>query len=117
MIQHALLQAIDTSDATVQAGAYLVLFTLTLLAMGVGCVIAFQAYRGYRRNGSRPMFYLAVGLVLLTVVPFLVSIVFTTIGRQLGASPFFYEFALPIVSRLIELLGLGSILYSLYMRR
>ncbi len=35
----------------------------------VGVFVAYQAYRGYRRNESRPMLYLALGIVLLTAVP------------------------------------------------
>ena len=38
----------------------------------VGAFVAFQAYRGYRRNDSRPMLALAVGIALLTTVAFLV---------------------------------------------
>ena len=34
-----------------------------------GLAVASLAFRGYRRNDSRPMLYLAVGIVLLTAVP------------------------------------------------
>jgi len=108
---------IDPTDPWVQAGAYLLLFMMTLAAMALGCLIAFQAYRGYRRHGLRPMFYLAIGFVFLTVVPFLLSILFTTVGAQLGAGDFTFRYGLPIASRLMELLGLSCILHSLYMQR
>ena len=46
----------------------LALFASTLTAL-VGLLVAYQAYRGYRRNGSEPMRALAVGIVLIAVVP------------------------------------------------
>ncbi|MFB6075045.1 MAG: hypothetical protein ABEJ89_08540 [Haloarculaceae archaeon] len=38
-----------------------------------GAFVAYQAYRGYRRNASAPMLSLAAGTALLTVVPFAAS--------------------------------------------
>ncbi len=95
---------------------YLVLLAVTVIAMALGLFIAFQAYRGYRRNASRRMLLLAVGLTLLTVVPFAVSIVAASIGHQLGFGSRVYTYYLPITSRLIEIGGLGCILYSLSIR-
>lgn len=97
--------------------AYLLLLALTLLAMAMGFVIVFQAYRGYRRHASRPMLYLAAGLALVTVAPFALSIVATSLGDALGLTPFAYAYTLPIASRAVQLLGLACILYSLYMQR
>jgi uncharacterized membrane-anchored protein len=44
-----------------------------LLTAVVGGFVAYQAYRGYRRNASRAMLYLAVGIVLLTTAPFVLK--------------------------------------------
>lgn len=44
-------------------------FLLLAVIAAAGVFVAYQAYRGYRRNGSRPMLYLAVGIVLLTTLP------------------------------------------------
>ncbi|QLG28903.1 hypothetical protein HUG10_15730 [Halorarum halophilum] len=38
-----------------------------VLILGLGLLIAYQAFRGYRRNGSRMMFSIGVGFVLLSV--------------------------------------------------
>jgi len=57
------LQAVGVGLSTVTA-------TVTAL---VGAFVAYQGYRGYRRNDSRPMLYLAVGILLLTTVTFLVQ--------------------------------------------
>ena len=44
-----------------------------LLTAVVGGFVAYQAYRGYRRNASRAMLFLAAGILLLTTVPFLLK--------------------------------------------
>ena len=56
------LSAASGSDAGVVA----VFAAVTAIA---GAFVAFLAYRGYQRNESRPMLYLAGGIVLLTTVP------------------------------------------------
>ncbi|WP_254839312.1 DUF7521 family protein [Natronomonas marina] len=53
--------------------AAVVLFATALLTAVVGSVVAVTAYRGYRRNDSEPMLYLAVGIACITVGPFLVT--------------------------------------------
>ncbi|CQR52490.1 MULTISPECIES: DUF7521 family protein [Haloferax] len=95
---------------------YLVLLAVTLLALVLSLAIVFQAYRGYRRNRSQPMLWLAVGLVLLTVVPFVVSLTVASAGTALGFGPVVYTYYAPILNRLIEVVGLVCILYSLYSR-
>ena len=78
--------------------------TATLTAL-VGAFVAYQGYRGYRRNDSRPMLFLAVGILLLTTVPFLVrrSLSLAGIGGPAGG-----QFAALSVS----VLGLLAVLYS-----
>ncbi|WP_018257835.1 DUF7521 family protein [Halomicrobium katesii] len=44
-----------------------------LLTAVVGGFVAYQAYRGYRRNASRAMLSLAVGILLLTTIPFVLK--------------------------------------------
>ncbi|MFC6974488.1 hypothetical protein ACFQL1_07070 [Halomicroarcula sp. GCM10025709] len=103
----------------VQRGAveYLILLALTLIAITTSAFIVFQAYRGARRNESRRMLYLAVGLALLTFVPFTLSLVLTALSQPLQLGPRLYSFYLPVTTRLVELCGLGSLLYSLYIDR
>ncbi|SDK90733.1 MULTISPECIES: DUF7521 family protein [Natronorubrum] len=80
--------------------------TLFLVAL-FGTVIAYQAYRGYRRNDAGSMLYLATGLLLLTLCPFLINVTVTTIASPGQVVTVFLE----NVSRL---LGLVAIMYSLY---
>jgi hypothetical protein len=96
---------------------YLVLLTLTLVAIVMGTYVVFQAYRGYRRNNSQRMLFLAIGFAFLTVVPFVLSLVVAGIGQQLGFGPRVYTAYIPIVSRILEICGLGVIVYSLYTRK
>ena len=117
--------ATATTTATVAATAtagvpraaleYVVLLALTLLAIAASVFIVFQAYRGSRRNDSRRMLFLAVGLALLTVVPFSLSLVWTAVGRSLALGPRAYTFYLPVATRLVELSGLATLVYSLYL--
>ena len=96
---------------------YLVLLAVTLGALMLGLFIAFQAFRGYRRNQSRRMLFLALGIALITVVPFALSLVVTFAGQRLGFGPSVYAYWLPIAIRLVEICGLGCLLYSLYIRQ
>jgi len=57
--------------------------SLFLVAL-FGTLIAYQAYRGYRRNGARSMLYLALGLLLLTLFLFLLNVVVTTLVDRAG---------------------------------
>jgi hypothetical protein len=81
------------------------------LLFGLSIVVVSQAVRGYRRNGSRPMLFLALGIVLLTIVPTIVTIV----GARLYSARTVGLIVSPL-SNSIEVFGLGSIVYALYGR-
>jgi hypothetical protein len=86
---------------------------VSLASVLLGLFIGYQAYRGFRRNDSRPMQFLSLGLILLTAVPFTMSFVGTAVFRfvpDLAAlqDPLF------LVVRLIQFGGLAAIAYSLY---
>ncbi|WP_436927372.1 DUF7521 family protein [Halosimplex amylolyticum] len=72
----------------------------------VGLFVAYQAFRGYRRNDSRPMLFLGLGIFLVTALPFVVT---TVLAGPLGAS----DAAAVLAWTILEILGLGSILYAL----
>lgn len=86
----------------------LTIASLFLVAL-LGTIIAYQAYRGYRRNGTPSMLYLATGLLLLTLFPFLINVIVTTLTSPGQVVTVFLE----NVSRLC---GLVAIMYSLYGR-
>ncbi|MFC7114160.1 hypothetical protein ACFQH2_03125 [Natronoarchaeum sp. GCM10025703] len=68
MIAETVLSAIEA-----ELGSSATIFLVTLTSAALGGVVAGLAYRGYRRNQSEPMLYLAVGVGFLTVVPFVLS--------------------------------------------
>ncbi|WP_158057771.1 DUF7521 family protein [Halorussus halophilus] len=86
------------------AEAYI--FVGALLVTLLGAYISYQAYRGYRRNQSRPMLFLAVGIILITGVPSVI----TTLLVNLGVQNADLRYLLGLTS---ELLGLLSILYAI----
>ena len=90
-------------EVTIQTGV-VVLF-LALVSVVLGLYIAYQAYRGYRRNRSRPMLFLAAGIVLLTFVPAVISTVVANVELITGSG-----LILGMVSRIF---GLLSILYAI----
>ncbi|WP_126662191.1 DUF7521 family protein [Haloterrigena salifodinae] len=79
-----------------------------VLSAFIGLFIAYQAYRGYRRNDSRPMLVIAVGFALALAVPFLLVVLY-------AALPFLPETAIAVLSQLSQLSGLVAILYALRM--
>ena len=79
-----------------------------VLSAVIGLFIAYQAYRGYRRNDSRPMLVLALGFTFALFVPFLLLLVFLAI-------PFVSETVIAALSQLSQVSGLLAILYALRM--
>lgn len=92
---------------------YLLLLSASLIAIGLALFIVFHAYRGYRRNNSRRMLYLASGLCLITVVPMALSIGVNSLGQTLTLHSRIYTFYLPLGVRVSEIGGLCLLLYSL----
>jgi len=82
--------------------------SLFLVAL-IGTLIAYQAYRGYRRNDATSMLYLAVGLLLLTLCPFLINV---AVNSFTGAEQIVTVF----LENMSRLAGLVAITYSLYGR-
>jgi hypothetical protein len=100
----ALLQssALDTLSLVRQASE-----AVTVL---LGLAISYIAFRGYRRNRSRAMLFVAAGFVLVVGVPALVTV----------ALYLLLDVPLPVVNSIgqaSELLGLGAILYGLWTPR
>ena len=77
-----------------------------LLTVALGLLIAYHAYRGYRRNDAQRMLYVAGGFVLITVGEVLEGVLF-----ELLSFPMFHVGAL---AALFVVAGLSSILYALY---
>jgi len=82
----------------------------------VGLFVGYQAFRGLRRNQSRPMRYLSVGLILLTAVTYSVAFLGTLLFR-VGVLELTLQRWFRLSVRALQLVGLVLIAYSLYARQ
>jgi len=79
-----------------------------LVGAVIGLFIAYQAYRGYKRNDSRPMLFIALGFFLTLGIPlalFPLQLLLGTNGRTVAF----------VVQQSSQLVGLLTILYALRM--
>jgi hypothetical protein len=98
------LQAASRFDSTAQV----LLQVAELFGALLGLFVAYQAYRGYRRNSSRPMLFIALGFVTilgLPVVLFVPAFLLTDLPRV----------GLQGVVQAFEIVGLCCIIYALRM--
>ncbi|MFB6085011.1 MAG: hypothetical protein ABEJ94_12285 [Halorientalis sp.] len=77
-----------------------------LATLGLGILIAYQAYRGYRVHGSKSMFYVAIGFLVISVGAILEGILFDVLGMEI--------FVASAIQTGIVAVGMLVILYSLY---
>jgi zinc transporter ZupT len=81
--------------------------SLTVL---LGLAISYIAYRGYRRNQSRPMLFVAAGFALVVGVPAAAGVVLYVV----------FDAPIPVINsvgQVSELAGMAAILYGLWMPR
>ena len=96
------------ADAEIPSWVATVIQYGDVLAALLGVFIAYQAFRGYRRNDSRPMLFISLGFVLVLAVPFALLLVTLVV-------PGLPVWAVGLLTQASELLGLGSILYAIWM--
>ncbi|WP_267643096.1 DUF7521 family protein [Haloarchaeobius amylolyticus] len=77
-----------------------------LLVIFIGTFIAYRAYTGYRDHGSEPMLYLAVGFGLISLASGIEGLLFEVVNVDI--------FLASTIQTAIALLGMVTILYSLY---
>jgi len=82
------------------------IFLMGLVSAALGAFVAALAYRGYARNESSPMLYLAVGVAFVTAIPFVLSY---GVEWLTPAS----DGAVVLVITACNLVGLTAIAYSL----
>lgn len=93
-------------------------FAAGVVVVVLGLIISGRAYQGYRRNESRPMLLLAIGMLLITVIPTLAEIIVVPwfIARYTAAGSGAISLAVT-VSRVSEAIGISVLIYSLHTRR
>ncbi len=77
-----------------------------LAALFLGAFIVYLAYRGYRRNASRPLLYVALGFCLITVGTIAEGVLYVLVGSDLLAAI--------ATGTSVTVLGFAVIIYSIY---
>lgn len=77
-----------------------------LVTLTLGLIITYQAYRGYRRSGDRPLQYVAIGFLFISV-----GLVIEGLTYELGLLSLYTASA---VQSVIAATGMLFVLYSLY---
>lgn len=77
-----------------------------LVTMGLGLLIAYKAYRGYRVYGSEPMLYVAIGFSFISIGAIVEGLLFDVLGVSI--------FVAGTIQTSIVAVGMLFVLYSLY---
>jgi hypothetical protein len=79
-----------------------------LVTVGLGLLIAYQAYKGYRTYGNEAMRYVAIGFLFISVGAVIEGVLFDIAGLSI--------FMAGTIQTAIVAIGMLVILYSLYGR-
>jgi hypothetical protein len=79
-----------------------------LITVGLGLLIAYQAYRGYSVHGSEPMLYVAIGFLFISIGAVIEGVLFDVVGLSI--------FLAGTIQTAIVAIGMLVVLYSLYGR-
>lgn len=90
-------------SGTVRTG----LLAYELVGAVLGVVIAYLAYRGYRRNRSRPMLFVSAGFALALGVPLVITLGYLALPVSGG------RVAVQVINQTLEIVGLLCIIYGL----
>ena len=89
---------------------YTQLFWITsimrVIALFLGAFIVYLAYRGYRRNASKPLLYVALGFAFITAGTLLEGIMFVVLGSDILTAI--------AVGGVLTVIGFVAIIYSIY---
>ncbi|WP_336327790.1 DUF7521 family protein [Halovenus sp. HT40] len=85
---------------------HLELVIAKVITMGLGLLIVFQAYKGYRVHGSKPMLYVAIGFLFISVGAIIEGILFDVLNLSI--------FVAGTIQTTIVAIGMLVILYSLH---
>ena len=82
-----------------------------IVALILGAFIVYLAYRGFRRNRSRPLLYVAVGFALITGGTIAEGILYVVVGSIGSVLSLLVAIT---VGTAITVLGFATIIYSIY---
>lgn len=107
-----MIAALQTTTPELPGWTQAVLLSMEVINLSIGLFIVYTAYRGYRRNDSRPMLFIALGFLLVLGVPTALYLL-TLVGPD---GSLWFVVAVTTSMQLAEMLGFGAILYALRMR-
>jgi len=79
---------------------------MRLVALFLGAFIVYLAYRGYKRNASKPLLYVALGFALITAGTLLEGLMFVILGSDILAAI--------AIEGVLTVMGFVAIIYSIY---
>lgn len=79
---------------------------MRLIALFLGAFIVYLAYRGYKRNASKPLLYVALGFALITAGTLLEGLMFVILGSDILAAI--------AIEGVLTVIGFVAIIYSIY---
>ncbi|MGA2628136.1 MAG: hypothetical protein ABSF63_13875 [Candidatus Bathyarchaeia archaeon] len=86
------------------------LFWLTtftkVVALILGAFIVYLAYKGYKRNSSKPLLYVALGFALITAGTIIEGILYVMLGSELLSAI--------ATGTTVMVIGFAVIIYSIY---
>lgn len=82
--------------------------------VAVGCLLSYQAYRGFRRNDDPSMALFGVGLGLLTVVHGLLKLASDLLTGLVAADPETVIVGFAVASQVVDIVGLVAVFYALF---
>ena len=97
------LQSGGQPSGAVQTG----LLAYELIGAVLGVFIAYLAYRGYRRNESRPMLFVSLGFALALGVPLVFTLAYLAVPISGG------RVVVQVLAQTFEIAGLLCIVYGL----
>ena len=77
-----------------------------VIALILGAFIVYLAYKGYRRNSSKPLLFVALGFTLITAGTIVEGILYVILGSELLNAI--------ATGTVIMVLGFVVIIYSIY---
>jgi len=79
---------------------------MRVIALLLGAFIVYLAYRGYRRNASKPLLYVALGFASITAGTLLEGLMFVILRSDILASI--------AIEGVLTVIGFVAIIYSIY---
>ena len=79
---------------------------MRLIALFLGAFIVYLAYRGYKRNASKPLLFVALGFALITAGTLLEGLMFVILGSDILAAI--------AIEGVLTVIGFVAIIYSIY---